>query len=379
MNIIIIGGGFSGLQALTKLKSVSANPNHKVTLIDRKDYACMIPAAPDVAGGRIDPEILVEDLKNLIPVGVKFARCNVQHLDLENKKINTDKDDYSYDYLVIASGSDPNFHGFDQHLEKVFPLTGLKHAEKIKREFDVYLEQKDNPKVVISGTGYTALELAGNLKVAAQRKNRKIHLTLVEMSDQILPFLSEKQRNRIHRFIKRMGFELMTGDRVIKFDGENVILDSGKEIKGVFLCWTTGAKISIPEIKGDIDQINDGRLKVNSFLQPDGYPEVFVAGDAAAISSNGGYLRRAVNFSYYSGTCAGENIARSLDGRNLKKFKPLDLGWVIPLLDDSVGIVFGKIPIKGKIGLRMHYFMCGFRNFNKSNAREFYKISLKLP
>jgi hypothetical protein len=85
-----------------------------------------------------------------------------------------------------------------------------------------------------------------------------------------------------------------------------------------------------------------------------------------------------VNFAYYSGKRAGANTAAHLRGRDTRAFSPVDLGWVIPLGTTSVGKAFGWMPLGGRMGLRMHYAMCGFRHFGGGEARHFYASALAL-
>ena len=133
--------------------------------------------------------------------------------------------------------------------------------------------------------------------------------------------------------------------------------------------------IELPE---RVERTRDGRIMTNEYLQIPEYPLLFAAGDAAALTRDGQQLRRAVNFSYYSGRVAGRNAVAQRAGRALKPFRAVDLGWVIPLGTESSGRIFGGIPVGGKLGLRMHYFMNGFRHFGGGRAGDFYATALNL-
>jgi len=371
--IIILGGGFGGIACSKKAASVK---NHEILLLDKNPYTTMLPSLPDVAGDRIEARYLEEDISRMVPSNIRVSREEVQSVSLDRSIIQTNKQEYRYDYLAIATGSVTNFYGFNQNLEGIHTLTSLEEGKRIRYEFPRYLERTKKPHVILAGAGYTALELAGALAVRAGEKGAALRITLVEKADRILPFLTPKQHDHIRRYMDRMGFRLLVSDSIEGFDGSNVRLHSGREFSDCFICWTAGTKFAIPQIEGDIERIPDGRIRVNENLEVPGYPGVFAIGDSAAINSEGGYLRKAVNFAVYSGTRAGDNIRRSIGGRPLRAFHPIDLGWVIPLHKDSVGRIFGKIPVSGRIGLKMHYFMCGFRNFNWKNALAFYKMAL---
>jgi NADH dehydrogenase len=156
---------------------------------------------------------------------------------------------------------------------------------------------------------------------------------------------------------------------------ERAELSNGDQIVDPVVCWSAGMKAELEEITGSVERARDGRIRVNESLQITEYPEVFVAGDAANLEKDGAPLRRAVNFSYYSGRRAGENAAALVTGETLRRFNPVDLGWVIPLSGDSTGRLLGAIPIGGTLGLRLHYFMCGLRHFGSDERGEFYKTA----
>ena len=375
MSIAIVGAGFGGLAAAGKISKLR---DQKILLFDKNRYTTMFPALPDVAGDKIEPRFLKGDIARRIPPNVSFVNERVISLDLDESLIHTSENEYHFDYLLIATGSVTNFFGFDQNLNDLYTLTSLEEAERIRREFPSYLEKISSPHVVLSGAGYTALELASHLSVMAASRGVQLKITLVEKAKGILPFLSPKQKKHIIRYLRRKNFEVKTNNTIEHFDGNGVRLESGEEYEDVFLCWTTGTKFSIPEVKGDLDRLRDGRIKVLDTLQAPGYANVFACGDSAAIHSGETYLRKAVNFAIYSGASAGGNLYRLIRKKPLRPFRPIDLGWVIPLHKDSVGLVFGKIPLYGKIGLRMHYMMCGYRNYNLPNRTMFLKMALRL-
>jgi len=131
----------------------------------------------------------------------------------------------------------------------------------------------------------------------------------------------------------------------------------------------------VPEIKGKVGRLSDGRLKVNRDLSLPGYPGVFAAGDAAAFEHRGVFLRKAVNFAWYEGKRAGKNILRRRRGKKTTPFRPFDAGWVLPLRLTGIGHLFGHLWIQGRTALFLHYFMCGFRNYRFTNFIGFARLA----
>ncbi|MCF7855547.1 MAG: FAD-dependent oxidoreductase, partial [Candidatus Pacebacteria bacterium] len=202
-------------------------------------------------------------------------------------------------------------------------------------------------------------------------------IPVIEVKDSILPGMPVTIRGYLEQRCVARRLHLLTGLSVQAFDGRTVELSDGSRMENVFLCWSTGTKFGLP-IAGDHDTIRDGRIVVDEFLRVPPHPEVFVAGDAAAMSDrNGNHLRKAVNFSVYSGRCAGKNVRRVAQGDTPRSFTPKDLGWVIPFCNTATGKLFSKVTVRGRFPLALHYFMCGYRNYNTTNRLHFLNLMLR--
>jgi NADH:ubiquinone reductase (H+-translocating) len=369
---VIVGGGFAGRQACRALRGAKT----EVVLIDPRSNTVMLPALPDLAGGWIDERFLFQGLEKLLPRNVRQLQTAVSSIDLDAKTLIAGDETIAYDQLLIAAGSVTDFHGFDQHREKIYHLDSLESARRIRDDFSAYLLENKAPHVVIAGGGYTGLELAASLFYRAQTARHPCRVTVIDPGKEILPFLPEAKQKYIEAFLERTDIMVLPKTRATGFDGKKVTAGS-QTFEDVFFCWAGGSTFAIPELNGNVERLRDGRLKVNPDLSLSNYPDVFAAGDSAAFDHHGQILRKAVNFAWYEGMCAGKNIARKLRGEKTRPFRPFDAGWVIPLHGDSVGQLFSRIWIRGKPGLRLHYFMCGFRNYNLSNFTGFARIAAK--
>lgn len=378
LQVLIAGGGFAGLYAARRLARLAEESAEvEVALLNDKSYTAMLPALPDVAGGRIDEDYLAAEISSLLPSSISFRQEKITAFDLYNKQVLTDKKVHQYDYLLIATGSATNFYGFNQHLDELQKLTTLEDAVRINKDFTRYLNNAPSPHAVIVGGGYTGLELACNLKCRAAKEGKDCTVSVVEVKNTILPMIPESIRAYISKQAERYGINIATGESLKEFDGQNVVLSDDTAYSDVFLCWTAGTRFSVPQIKGDIQTLPDGRIKVDEKLRIPGHPDVFAAGDAAAIEDEGEYLRKAVNFAVYSGKHAAGNVLKAIKGHDQSAFSPTDLGWVIPFCDTGAGKVFGRFVIRGKPALRLHYFMCGLRNYDWQKRCRFWKYALK--
>lgn len=374
--VLILGGGFAGVAAAHALRRAQRRRQCRVILLDPRGQSVMLPLLPEYAAGRLDRRRLEGRLERRLPAGIDLRQTAAEAVDLDARTVDTPAGKIAYDYLICAAGSVSRPGDPAQFSGPTFPMADIEEAERIRCEFPRYLARASTPHCLFHGAGYTALELAANLADTARRAHKTCRFTLVERNASILPFLSAGQAARVQRWLTRNDFDLLVNDRITLYDGKSAHLASGRNFADVFLCRTEGTTAAINRIKGRIKRLPDGRVIVNEFLAAPGYPAVFFAGDAAAVQDRKGYLRKAVNFSIYAGARAGANIARALAGQPPRRFYPLDLGWVIPLADDSVGRAFDALPLCGRTGLRLHYFMCGLRNFSFLNFMFFAKHAL---
>ena len=408
---VVIGSGFAGIQAVKSI--LARSPRMTVTLVSRTPYATMLPALPDVLSGRVRKDVLATPLADIFRKDlagfdsrssgtgssgsessesagdsdhgrVHLLIGNVSGIELERRILTVDDGKLAYRSLVIAHGSTPNFFGFTPQGGTLYTVDTLDHARELRREFtrrERSASSGGGPvQVVVVGAGYTGLEICMSLKHGARSAGLpEPEITVVEAADRMLPFLSDREREYVARYLEQAGVTILLDTALTSYDGMTATLSNGTAINGALVCWAAGMHSGGVEIVGTVDRTRDGRLKTNEYLQLPDYPEVFVAGDAAAIAKNGTVQRRAINFAYYSGRTAGANLARrESQGTRLKPFRPVDLGWIIPLGGISLGHALGFLRIRGRIGLRMHYAMCGFRHFRWEEARDFYRTAFRL-
>lgn len=370
-NVVILGGGFAGIGAARHLACAGGRDRGiRVTLIDRNSFTTMIPALPDVAGTRIAASILTEQFTNLLHGDVNLVVDTVRHVDLSKRLVVADAAEFSYDSLIVATGSVTDFTGVGQHLDKLHPLADLEDAERIAREFPAYLGRTQHPKAIVVGGGYTGLELACNLHFCSEKHGAQCEIYVIEVKGTVLPGLPPDIREYLEQKCDERHLTLLTNCAIKSFDGNSVELTDGTRFENVFACWSTGTRFGL-DMAGEHEQIRDGRLVVDRCLRIPRHPEVYAAGDAAAIRDRGGVARKAVNNSIFSGRHAGRNVVRVMRQQAPKEFTAKDLGWVIPFCNVGVGKLFSRVTLRGRLPLALHYMMCGYRNYNISNRLQF--------
>ncbi len=369
--VLILGGGFAGLAAARVLRGVASDKRCTVWLLDRKQETAMIPALPDYTARLMPADWVTAPIQSQLPPQIRFEQSEVRSVSLETKIVETSSGSRPYDYLILGWGSRATPSPTDWEQERLHTLATLEDAQALRQAISEQIERTGTLRLVISGAGYTGVELAISLARQARRDAAKLQLTIVEQFDGIMPFLSKRQRQRVLASLDRHGVVLKTGCHILSVTRDGVQLSDGTDLPGASVCRTEGTCAPLLPTAPLLENLKDGRICVRPDLSVDTGASAFAAGDAAAIADGNRYLRKAVNFAIYTGSTAGKNVARRLQGKPTRAFHPVDLGWVIPLGDDSVGQAFGKIPLAGKPGLWLHYVMCGYRNYTIRNFCRF--------
>jgi NADH dehydrogenase len=218
---------------------------------------------------------------------------------------------------------------------------------------------------VISGAGYTGVEVAANLRVALNKRGIKGKIVIVERAASILGPLPQWMKDYVLINLRNMDIEVLTGLSVAGVSGRRIGLSGGQVFDDAVLIWTAGVETSDYIRDLNIEKSPQGRIKVDEYLRFN--DSCFAAGDAAFFSYKNSHLRMAVQFSIAQGDCAGLNIIKTMQGKDLVKYRPVDFGYVIPMPNNrSCGILFG-FKVKGALPVFLHYLMCIYRSLGLRN------------
>jgi NADH dehydrogenase len=113
--VVIIGGGFAGLELANKLHG----QNFQVVILDKNNYHQFQPLLYQVATAGLEPSSIAFPFRKLFQKqdNFHFRMVEVKEIYPDKKRLLTDKGEIFYDYLVIASGAGNNFFG-NANIEK---------------------------------------------------------------------------------------------------------------------------------------------------------------------------------------------------------------------------------------------------------------------
>lgn len=358
--VIIIGGGFAGLSAAARLSE--HKKDIEILLIDKQARFNFLPMLPDVIGRGISPVFLTNAIERLIK-NKKFIFLNdqVNAVSLQEKQVTSSSKVFNYDYLIIASGSETNFYGNNLIKQFAYKLDDAQDAKKITEALQTNLFEA----FLVSGGGYTGIEVATNLRLYLNKKSQDKRVLIVERSPSILGPLPEWMKDYVRDNLQKLKIEVFCNTTIDSMAQSRIRLSTGESFDNTMLIWAAGVKTVdfIGNLKAEKNP--QGRLMVDEYLRLDEH--CFVAGDAAAVKYQEAFLRMAVQFSIMQGELTASNIINLTRGLPLKKYKPLDLGYVIPMANNkSCGRVFG-INMTGFLPTILHYLMCIYRSYGLRN------------
>ena len=300
--VIIIGGGFGGIQLAKKLRHAEVN----ILMLDRHNYHTFQPLLYQVATGGLEPDSIAFPIRKVFrkQKNLAFRVANVTAIHTENNTISTSIGDFDYDYLVLATGSETNFFGQKEIEHYAMPMKTVPEALNLRSLILQNLEEaliEEDPirrdallNFVVVGGGPTGVETAGAL---AELKNhvlpadypeldiQRMRIFLVENSERVLTPFSEQASHKAQEFLENMGVTVMLQKLVAAYDGDQVVLKDGEILPTKAVIWSAGVKgATIPGLdKAQI--VRGGRIKT----QPDnliiGYDNIFAIGDLASIES----------------------------------------------------------------------------------------------
>ena len=300
--IVIIGGGFAGLQLAKKLN----NKNKKIIVIDKVNHHMFQPLFYQVACGRIEPSNISFPFRKIFQnsKNIRYRMTEVVKIIPEENKIltNTDDAEFTYDKLIIATGCKTNFFGNQTMEQLTFGMKNTQEAIAIRNHVlmtfeKLIIERKrsddGNWNIVIVGSGPTGVELAGAF--AEMKKDilprdypnmnfDDLNVILVSSTEKPLSIMSAESQKMSEKYLKDLGVKFMSDEFVTGYDGDRVMMKSGKSIPSNNVIWAAGVTGNI--IEGlHPETLVKNRYRTDRFNRVLGYTNIFAIGDIAYMET----------------------------------------------------------------------------------------------
>lgn len=374
--VVIVGGGFAGLNAAMALKRAPVN----VTLVDRRNFHLFQPLLYQVATGGLSPANIAAPLRWILKrqKNCDVALAEVVGFDLDGRRALTTDGDIPYDTLIVAAGARHSYFGHADWAPLAPGLKTIEDATEIRRRVFVAFENAEREQdpnarrawlnFVIVGGGPTGVELAGALAEIARHSLRhdfrhidpsEAHILLVEADDRVLgtypPDLSAKAGDAL----ERLGVTVRTATRVtaitpldVELQSKNAGAEGVERWPARTVLWAAGVQASplAKALAGASGAALDraGRISVQSDLSLSGHPEVFVLGDmAACLGEDGKPLPGIAPVAIQEGKFVARLIAAKIKGQTPPTFRYRHLGSLATIGKSSAVADVGRLHFAG--------------------------------
>ncbi len=406
--IVILGGGYAGIEAARKLyKKFRKDESVEITIIDRNTYHTLMTELHEVAGSRVVPDSVMISYERIFSgTDIEIVSDNITGIDYEKKVLISDLNRYEYDYLVLGTGGAPEFFDLPGIQENSFSLWSLEDAikirEHIEEQFRLAAKEPDIKKrekmltFAVAGAGFTGIELIGEI---AERKKtlcrryhidkKSVNLIVIEALDSILPIIEENLREKALKYMTKKGIRVFLGKRILESSDGKVILDDATEINAGTFVWTCGihgseftsqidiakgseafGKCSIASASGihgmsgsrfEVDEVRvvakRGRILVNKYMQTPDHPDIYAVGDNMWFIEEEKPLPQIVETALQTGKTAAENIIADIEGLEKKPFKSNYHGFMVSIGSRYAVSNAGGLKLSGFFAMAMKHLV----------------------
>ncbi|GJQ11676.1 hypothetical protein GpartN1_g3467.t1 [Galdieria partita] len=363
--ITILGGGFGGLYTALFLSRYpwTRLTRPKITLVDRSERFVFLPMLYELAFGQLDKWQVAPTFSQLLQgTDIDFVLGQVEKVDVQGStcEIFSTKHGHKvlqHDRLVIAIGTEPSLSSVPGADKYTLPFRTLEHAELLKQKLanltKIRRQQGREPIIFVIGGSYSGVELASNV---AEYFQGKAKVYIVDRGSRLLDAASDHNRNIALQTLRSWNVETLLGMEVSCVTEDAVLLKSveepfqepQKKFDVDLVLWTAGFKPSSWLSFVELEKDSTGRILTSSTLQANGHEDIFVLGDAAAVTDvNGQKCKATAQVAIQQAQCAAWNIWASLCNKKPIPFRYEHLGELMTLGKyNGTAEVFG-IPLSG--------------------------------
>jgi NADH:ubiquinone reductase (H+-translocating) len=385
--VVIIGGGFAGLSAAKALSRQRVD----TILIDRRNHHTFQPLLYQVALGVLSASDITQPLRTALrrATNVQVILDEVTRIDPDLGRIVIGSGSFvQYDYLVLASGASHSYFGNESWESDAPGLKSIDNAIEIRRRIMLAFEdaernswdtgKTDPVNFTIIGGGPTGVELAGAIRDIStfllKHEYRSIDpaackVLLLEGSPRILAHYPDELSRKAEIQLRKLGVEVHTKTKVTQVDSDSVWIDDVR-LPSTVTIWAAGVEASPlgKYFRGNTDR--SGAVVVNEFLNPKGYPDIFVCGDLAHFEQDGKRVAGVAQPAMQMGKHVAKMIAEDALGRPRTAFRYFDKGDMATI-GRHLAVADVKWPFTARLSgypawlawLLIHlFFLAGFRN-----------------
>ncbi|OGZ08710.1 MAG: hypothetical protein A2942_04560 [Candidatus Lloydbacteria bacterium RIFCSPLOWO2_01_FULL_50_20] len=361
-HMVIVGGGFAGIAAA--LACAERLVKHvTITLITATPHFEYHAALYRLVTGSSSTEVCIPLHEIFAGKNVEVVEDRITDLDRDGKVVvGSSGVRYSYDYLILALGSETNYFGVPGLKEYSYGMKSIAEALRLKEHIsDVLLtckiddanktDQVCNANFVVIGAGATGVEMAGQLIVYARELAKEhgldpalVSVELIEGAGKIIPSLPARFTDRIEHHLRGLGVNIFLNRMIEREEIEGIYLGD-MSMKARTVIWTAGVKANAVYERWKLPINKQGKVEVDEHLRLHFDPDVFIAGDGAATKYSG-WAQTAV----YDGEHIERVVESDLKQKSMPVYDPPPPMNAIPAGPQWAAILWGNKRFYGRIG-----------------------------
>jgi NADH:ubiquinone reductase (H+-translocating) len=385
--VIIIGGGFGGLEVAKGLR----NAKTQTVLFDKYNHHTFQPLLYQVATSALETSSILFPFRRHFTKHDHFVfrLGEVKEIRPDENCIETSIGSVKYDYLVIATGAETNFYGLKDVEANAHPMKTIIDSIKLRNillrniETALLIEDKELMNsymdIVIVGGGPTGVELAGALaelkkyvfpKDYPELEMTQMDIHLIEATPRLLNGMSDIAGIKAVDYLQQMGVKVHLNCAVKSYDGHEVVFNTGEKLISKTLIWAAGVKGNpVAGLKAE-SLGRARRIMVDQFNRVKGHENIFAIGDVALMEGDpefpNGHPMMAPP-AMQQGKLLALNIRRLMDKKTLEPFRYHDKGSMATIGRNKAVVDMKKLRFQGFFAWLVWMFVhlisiIGFRN-----------------
>lgn len=367
--VVVVGGGFAGVNLVRKL---AKDQRFQITLVDKNNYNFFPPLIYQVSAGFLEPSNISYPFRKLFHKNknVNFRMAEFRKVIPEQNKIIISNGELSYDYLIFATGTQSNFFGIENVMNKAVPMKTINDAIELRNyllqtieKATVATDEQERLKlltIVVAGGGPSGVEISG---ILAEMKNgiyKKEYpeligkpggIYLVDAGTKVLGPMSQQAQDYSYEALQKKGIRILLNKRVKDYvDGQVIFAEGeGESIPTYTLIWTAGViATELPGLPAEI--IGRGRrVLVDAYNKIQGMENIYAVGDISFQTTDPAFPNghpQLAQVAIQQGINLAHNL-RNMSNGTLKPFIYNDKGSMAIIGKAEAVADIGKLHFKG--------------------------------
>ncbi|UOQ48287.1 FAD-dependent oxidoreductase [Gracilibacillus caseinilyticus] len=343
--VVIIGGGYGGMNALHQLMDNGIPSDVHISVIDRNPYHSLKTEFYAIAAGtKSDKEVRID-----FPVHeqISYIYGEIVEIDTENERIRLQNNDnmVEYDYLVIGLGCEDNYHGIQGAMEYTESVQTIERARKASIKIN---NLPAYSQVSVVGAGLSGIEVASEIR----ESRPDLNIRLLDRGASVLSAFDEKVQSYVEDWFVKNDVHILHHSNV-ELVAEGLFYNNGEGIESDVIIWTAGVRPHYLVRSLPFEKDRHEKIIINEFYQVLSNPNVYVVGDCAASEYS-----PSAQLAGVQGEQIGDILADVLNGKAPSSPKDIKLKGKLGSLGKSDGFgsmysqpVTGLLPRLAKSGV----------------------------